>query len=148
MNSFWKDKKAWKKACYNTFHCLIGCSIGDFGMLIFIQIYVPSTPLWLRMILAMTSGICTSILLESIILRIKESFAWPLAFKTAISMSFLSMLAMEFAENMTDFFLTKGTTPVHDPWFWIALALSLIPGYLTPLPYNYYQVKRHQKSCH
>lgn len=31
--AFWQCKKTWKRASVNTFRCLIGCSIGDFGAL-------------------------------------------------------------------------------------------------------------------
>ncbi len=32
--AFWSDSKLWKRASFNTLNCLIGCSIGDFGMII------------------------------------------------------------------------------------------------------------------
>jgi hypothetical protein len=40
-------------------------------------------------------------------------------------MSFLSMVAMELAENATDYFLTGGMVPVTNPFYWVALAISL-----------------------
>jgi Sec-independent protein secretion pathway component TatC len=35
-----------------------------------------------------------------------------------------------------------------DPIFYVSLSISLLMGYLVPLPYNYYQLKRYGKSCH
>lgn len=29
--AFWRDLPVWKTSARNTFNCLIGCSIGDFG---------------------------------------------------------------------------------------------------------------------
>lgn len=145
---FWSDAPNWRLAVRHTLHCLLGCNIGDFGMLIYLQAFRPETPLAWRMVLAMTAGICTSILLEATMLRIRESYAWALAFRTAFGMSFVSMLAMEFSENMTDFWLTGGVVPVSDPWFWGALGIALIVGFLVPLPYNYWRLKSHGRTCH
>ena len=145
---FWNDNEAWKRASKNTLNCLIGCSIGDFGMIIFLQAFYPGTPIWLMMALAMTMGLITSILFESMMLKIKEHFDWTEAFKMAFSMSFISMLGMEFTENLTDYLLTGGTVPLSDLWYWIALFISLIAGFIAPLPYNYYKFRQHGKSCH
>jgi len=147
-SNFLTDKVIWIKASKNTLNCLVGCSIGDFGMLIFLNSHYPSTPLWLIMVLAMSAGLLTSIILETIVLKIKERFSWHLAFTTAFSMSFISMLGMELSENATDFFLTKGVVPLNDPWYWWALAISLLVGFLAPLPYNYYKLKKHGQACH
>jgi hypothetical protein len=67
---------------------------------------------------------------------------------TAFSMSFLSMLAMELAANVTDYLLTGGKVAMHQPFYWTALGISLIAGFLAPLPYNYRQFKLHGKTCH
>ncbi|MBL4850344.1 MAG: DUF4396 domain-containing protein [Planctomycetes bacterium] len=146
---FWRDRSAWKRAAANTFTCLVGCSIGDLGALIYIQVFYPGTPLLLTMAIAMTSGLATSILLETTILRLREGFSWRRAVQVAFSMSFISMLGMEFATNATDFFLTGGLKiGPGEAWFWGALAISLVVGFLTPLPYNYYALKKHGKTCH
>jgi len=145
---FWNDSHAWKKAGKNTLNCLIGCSIGDFGMIISLQAFYPQTPVMLVMVLAMTAGLITSILLESGLLKVREHFNWSAAFKMALSMSFISMLGMEIAENTTDFLLTGGTTPLDSAWYWIALTISLVVGFLAPLPYNYYKFKKLGIACH
>ncbi|TIA85051.1 hypothetical protein D6C76_01292 [Aureobasidium pullulans] len=43
-----------------------------------------------------------------------------MAFKTAMGMSFISMLAMEMAENIVDYHLTGGVVALQDPRFWTA----------------------------
>jgi len=122
--------------------------IGDLSVIVAFQVYAPDAPMSLVMPLAMAAGLITSILFESSILHWKEGFAWRAAIAAAFSMSFLSMLGMEAAANLTDFMLTGGRIPVTDPFYWQALALSVTAGFLAPLPYNYWQFKRHGKSCH
>lgn len=145
---FWEDKGVWKSAGKNTLNCLIGCSIGDFGMMIYLQTYHKHINMYLMMALAMLTGLATSVILETILLKINEKFNWTMALKTAISMSFLSMLAMELAENATDLFLTGGQISTSAPFYWIALTISLLAGFIVPLPYNYYKLKKHGKACH
>lgn len=145
---FWGNKDNWKRSSFNTLNCLIGCSIGDFGMLIFLQAYYPGTPMYLQMILAIIAGLTTSIALESTILRFREKFNWPLALKTAFSMSFISMIGMEIAMNMTDFMITGGKAAFDTAAYWLALIPALIAGFIFPLPYNYYKLQKHGKSCH
>ncbi len=147
-NFSWKDRNAWIKASKNTFNCLIGCSIGDFGTIIWFQTYRPEIPILHVMPLAMAMGLLTSILFEASILKFKESFTWIHGIRMAFSMSFLSMLGMEIAGNATDYFLTKGEVSPSEPFYWVAIGIALIAGFLVPLPYNYYKFKKHGKSCH
>jgi copper chaperone CopZ len=145
---FWKNTQTWKEAGKNTLNCLIGCSIGDFGMMIYLQTYYPNFPVLFGMILAMLTGLCTSIIFETILLRFKNGFSLWLSFKTAFTMSFLSMLSMELAENSTDYFLTAGLVPVHHQFYWIALSVSMFAGFMVPLPYNYFKLEKYGKACH
>ena len=145
---FWNNVENWKRASFNTLNCLIGCSIGDFGMIIFLQAYYPSTPLIWQMTLAIIAGLMTSVALETIILKSREKFNLGLAFKTALSMSFISMIGMEFAMNLTDFMITGGQAAFNTLSYWLALAPSMIVGFLLPLPYNYYKLEKHGMACH
>lgn len=145
---FWRDRTAWAKASRNTLNCLIGCSIGDFGMIIYMQAYHPHVSMWLTMGLAMIAGLITSVLFETAMLRFKEGFAWRPALVMAFSMSFLSMLGMELAANLTNYLLTGGNVSMHQPFYWTALGISLVAGFLTPLPYNYWKFKKHGVACH
>ncbi|WP_436516880.1 DUF4396 domain-containing protein [Ekhidna sp. To15] len=145
---FWSDRDKWNRASFNTLNCLIGCSIGDFGMVFFLQAYYPATPIMWQMILAIIAGLCTSILLETIILKSREHFSWSFALKTAFGMSFISMVAMELAMTSTDFMITGGKASFDDPTYWLALIPALIVGFLTPLPYNYYKLKKFNQACH
>ncbi len=145
---FWGDAVNWKRASFNTLHCLIGCSIGDYGMIIFLQAYYPGTSMAWQMILAIIAGLATSVALETVIMKVRESFDWKSAFTTALSMSFMSMIAMEIAMNLTDFAITGGKAAFDDPMYWIALLIASVAGFLTPLPYNYYKLKKHNLACH
>lgn len=144
----WKNPKNWKRASFNTLNCLIGCSIGDFGMIIFLQAYYPETSMLWQMLLATIAGLITSIALESVILKTREKFNWPLALKTAFSMSFISMIGMEIAMNATDFMITGGKAAFDTAAYWLAIVPALIAGFLLPLPYNYYKLEKHGKACH
>jgi hypothetical protein len=100
------------------------------------------------MAISMASGIATSVGLETVVLRMQEKTTWKKSLEIAVSMSMVSMLTMELAENIVDQSLTGGMVMFNDPAFWLALIPSLIAGFLAPLPYNYYQLKKHGKSCH
>jgi len=142
MATFWNNKENWLKSAHNTKWCLIGCAIGDFGTIAYFQYTGSQLPVFTIMALATINGLLTSILLETIIL-IRAGFDLAKAFKTAIGMSFISMLAMETAMNSTDFLLTGGAILT-----WWVVPLALIMGFLTPWPYNYWRLQKHGKSCH
>lgn len=88
-------------------------------------------------------------LLETVLLRLgRDSLSWPMAAKTAAGMSLISMLTMEIAENMVDYHLTGGTVALDSPAFWTAAAISMTAGFLAPLPYNYFRLRKYGKACH
>tara|TARA_B100002019_G_scaffold98738_2_gene85077 strand:- start:1194 stop:1610 length:417 start_codon:yes stop_codon:yes gene_type:complete len=134
------------RSAKNTLGCLIGCAIGDLGAIYLFQTYyaplsIPSelwTTVW---IVAMSSGIITSVILETIILWRQLG---PIeAFKTAIGMSMISMLLMEIAMNVVDYGM------MGEP----AITLGVLPytlgaGFLAAWPYNYWRLKKHGKCCH
>ena len=138
----WNCRLTWKKSMKNTSWCLLGCSIGDFGTIFFFQLTEITFPVLGIMVLAIINGLLTSISLETIIL-IKQNFKLKNAIKTALGMSFISMISMEIAMNLTDFFFTGGA--VLNLY---VLPLMLFAGFVTPLPYNYYKLKRYNISCH
>ena len=87
--------------------------------------------------------------LETVLLRLgRDRLAWGAAVRTAAGMSLISMLAMEAAENAVDYYLTGGVVMVDSPKFWLAAGVSIIAGFLTPLPYNYLRLRRYGKACH
>jgi copper chaperone CopZ len=145
---FWKDRSAWKRASFNTLNCLLGCTIGDFAMVIFLQAFYPGTSMWLQALLATLAGLITSVALETMLLHRNEKFAWKAALRTALSMSFISMVAMELAMNATDFMITGGKAQLGSSGYWLAFIPAAVAGFLVPLPYNYFNLKKHNRACH
>ena len=138
----WSCKHTWKTSAKNTLWCVIGCSIGDFGTILFFQLSKIPLPILGIMILAIINGLITSIILETIILM-KQGFKFQSALKTAMGMSFISMISMEVAMNVTDYFLTGGAI-----LNWWIIPLMLVVGFLTPWPYNYWRLKKFGINCH
>ena len=122
--------------------CVIGCSIGDFGTILFFQLTKIPFPILGIMILAILNGLITSIILETVIL-ISQNFNLKSALKIAFGMSFISMLSMEMTMNLTDYFLTGGAIIT-----WWVVPVMLTIGFLTPWPYNYWRLKKFGIACH
>ena len=142
QNFNWKCRHTWSKSAKNTAWCLLGCAIGDFGTILFFQLTkIPFPVLWI-MILAILNGLITSIILETIVL-IKQNFDFSSALKTALGMSFISMIAMEIAMNLTDYLLTGGAILT----LWV-VPIMLVVGFITPWPYNYWKLKKFNIACH
>ncbi|EPS28803.1 hypothetical protein PDE_03749 [Penicillium oxalicum 114-2] len=175
--TFWSCRATWRRAGINTLRCLVGCTIGDFSALWTLQSYYPELGVNTIMlassknrntvdsilfekgrltqsfprrdIFIVASGITTSIILETWLLRRgADQLSWSRAARTAMGMSMVSMVAMEIAENAVDYHLTGGVIAFEDPKFWAAAVLSIGAGYLAPLPYNYLRLKKYGKACH
>ena len=94
------------------------------------------------MTLAIINGLLTSIALETIILM-RQQFNFQQALKTALGMSFISMISMEAAMNITDILLTGGAMLT-----WWVVPIMLFVGFITPWPYNYWRLKKYNIACH
>ncbi|MDC0452316.1 DUF4396 domain-containing protein [Candidatus Pelagibacter sp.] len=138
----WGCKDSWRISAKNTMWCVIGCSIGDFGTILFFQLSKIPFPVLGIMTLAIINGLLTSIMLETYILM-KQKFDFISALKTACGMSFISMVSMEISMNATDYFLTGGAILT-----WWVVPIMLIVGFLTPWPYNYWRLKKFNQACH
>jgi len=138
----WSCKHTWKTSAKNTLWCVAGCSIGDFGTILFFQLSKIPFPILGIMTLAIINGLITSIILETIILM-KQNFKFQNALKTAMGMSFISMISMEIAMNLTDYLLTGGAMLT-----WWVVPIMLVVGFLTPWPYNYWRLKKFGSACH
>ena len=141
-NFHWSCKHTWSRSAKNTSWCLLGCSIGDFGTILFFQLTQIPFPVLAIMTLAIINGIITSIILETFIL-LKQNFTFKNAFKTAVGMSLISMISMEAAMNLTDYLLTGGAMLT-----WWVVPIMLAVGFVTPWPYNYWRLKKFNQACH
>ena len=141
-NFDWFCVRTWTTSAKNTGWCLLGCAIGDFGTILFFQLTKIPFPVLAIMILAIINGLVTSIILETFILM-KQNLDFSKAFKTAMGMSFISMISMEVAMNITDYVLTGGAMLT-----WLVVPIMLAVGFVTPWPYNYWRLKKHNQACH
>tara|TARA_B100001175_G_C19499064_1_gene637015 strand:+ start:613 stop:1062 length:450 start_codon:yes stop_codon:yes gene_type:complete len=139
-NVEWDCPATWKQSAINTFWCLVGCSFGDIMTIYYFQINnIPWSTLSI-MALAMFNGILASIILETFILLKQMTF--KLALKTAFGMSLISMISMEIAMNAVDVAVTGGAIINLK-----VLPLMLLAGFITPLPYNYWRLKKFGAGC-
>ena len=134
---------------YNTMWCLIGCSIGEFGTLAYYsysgitsELEIYSNMWYFYAILPLINGLATSVMLETIIMM-KGQMDFRSALSTALGMSFISMLMMEIAMEITDLLFTNGQLGMN----MIAIPFMLVVGFLTPWPYNYWRLKKFGKAC-
>lgn len=134
------------RSAKNTVWCLFGCALGDLGTIAGFQYYylpqaIPEG-IWIMVwALAMTVGICTSVLLETIVLW--RQIGPKEAIRTALGMSLVSMLLMEVAMNVADYGMMG--SPAITP---SVLPFTLGAGFLAAWPYNYWRLKKHGKCCH
>ena len=137
----WTCRHTWPQASKNTLWCLTGCCIGDWGTILYFQLAeIPWPTLWI-MLLAIVNGILTSIALETVVLSRQMPF--KTAFRTAIGMSLISMLAMEIAMNSVDVVLTGGAVLT----LWV-IPVMFTAGFFAAVPYNYWRLKALGKACH
>ena len=132
INFNWSCKHTWKRSAKNTAWCLLGCAIGDLGTILFFQLTKIPFPVLGIMTLAIINGLITSIILETIIL-LRQNLDFSKALKTALGMSFISMVSMEIAMNLTDVILTGGAilnwwvVPIMlISWFFNSMAIQLL----------------------
>ena len=137
----WTCRHSWLRATKNTLWCLAGCSIGDLGTIGAFQIFEIPWPSSAIFLLAIINGIITSIILEVFILL--KQMPWKFAFRTALGMSLISMVSMELAMNLVDFAVNGAAKLSLE-----VLPLMLLAGFITPLPYNYWRLKKLGHSCH
>ena len=150
MEFNWRDRSVWKQSAHNTKWCLIGCSIGEFGTLAYysfsgitsgLELY--SNIWYFYAILPLINGLATSVMLETAILM-RGQMDFNNALSTAFGMSFISMLMMEIAMEITDLLFTQGELGLMP----LAIPFMLLVGFLTPWPYNYWRLKKYGQACH
>ena len=97
----------------------------------------------------MTTGLLTSLTLETVLLHTgRDKLPWKPAFRTAMGMSLVSMLGMEAVQNLVDVHLTGGVVALREGWFWAAAGASMLAGWIAPLPWNYWRLRRFGRGCH
>jgi hypothetical protein len=130
-----------------TLHCLTGCAIGEFAGLA-IGVTLGLNP-WATMALATVLGFASGYALG---LRplVKQGLSWLAAFKTIWLGETISIAAMEFAMNFTDYHVGGvQAASILDHVFWLGYALALPAGFVVAWPVNYWLLRRNfKKPCH
>jgi len=146
----WGDSGVWRQSANNTKWCLIGCSIGEFGTLAYYSysgitadLTMYSNLWYFYAILPLINGLATSVMLETGLLM-RGQMDFRNALSTALGMSFISMLMMEVAMEVTDLLFTSGELGMNP----LAIPFMLVVGFLTPWPYNYWRLKKYGVACH
>jgi hypothetical protein len=139
----WRSKHEWRISAKNTAWCLLGCSIGDYSSILFFQFFAPHVNMGLVMISSILSALITSVGLETIILS--KQMPIKKAVQVALGMSFISMIVMEISANLMSILLAGGNRLMLTWW---SLIPSMLAGFLTAWPYNYYKIKKYKRSCH
>ena len=65
-DGFWSDLALWRHAAHNTWHCLLGCLLGDFAVMAILPLRWPGVPTPVRFGLAIAAGVTSSMRLETL----------------------------------------------------------------------------------
>lgn len=129
-----------------TFHCLIGCGLGEvLGMVlsIWLGLSMMSTTIF-SIILGFEAG-----LMLGIVPLLRQNFTVSRALRTVILAEGLSIAVMEAFEFLTQWMIpgvmTAGLT---DRIFWIGMVASLVVGFIAAFPVNYVMIKRGVRHVH
>lgn len=130
-----------------TIHCLTGCAIGEF-MGLAIGVSLGLNP-WATMALATVLGFASGYTLGLWPL-VKQGMGWLAAFKTLWLGETISIAAMEFAMNFTDYHVGGvSASSMLAPQFWLGYVLALPAGFIVAWPVNWWLLSRSiKKPCH
>ncbi len=130
-----------------TLHCLAGCAIGELaGLMIGVTL---GLGVWETMLLATVSGFISGYTLGLAPL-VRTGLGWLQAFRVIWLGETISIAAMEFAMNFTDYHVGGVQVGSIFAWqFWIGYAAALPAGFMLAWPVNYWLLKRNlKKPCH
>ncbi|MCL4305671.1 DUF4396 domain-containing protein [bacterium] len=141
-----KTESVWPFAISATWHCLLGCGIGEItGMIIATALHWEPVP---SIILAVIMGIIGGFAL-GIVPWLKHGYSFAAAAKKVLVIEGLSILVMETAQVLTEIY-TPGVMEAHltDGIFWLGMLLALAAGFIAALPVNYMFAKRGIRHAH
>lgn len=130
-----------------TIHCLTGCAIGEFvGLTIGVSLGFDP---WMTMALATVLGFASGYTLGLWPL-VKQGQTWGAAFKTLWLGETISIAAMEFAMNFTDYHVGGvQAASVFSAPFWLGFAAALPAGFVVAWPVNFWLLRNNIKQhCH
>lgn len=129
-----------------TWHCLLGCGIGEvLGMIISTALHMDNVS---SIVLAVIMGFIGGFAL-GVVPWLKHGLSFAQAAKKVLIVEGLSILVMESAQVLTEIY-TPGVMEAHltDGIFWIGMLLALAAGFVAALPINYMFAKRGVRHVH
>ena len=141
-----KNENIMPLAINATFHCLLGCGLGEIsGMVIGQLLDLAMAP---TMVIALSLGFIGGIAL-GIVPLLRRNFSLPSALKTVILGEGLSIVVMESFELLTQMVvpgvMAAGLT---DAIFWLGMAAGLVVGFFAALPVNYAMIRKGIRHVH
>ena len=134
-------------AAHATWHCLIGCSLGETGGLAVGVTY--SLGVWATIGLATGLAYVGGFALALIPIMKNQGLDLKSAFRVAWLGEVISIAVMELIMNGVDYYVGgMQAVSVTDSIFWIALAVSIPPAFLATWPVNYWLLSREIKVHH
>ncbi len=130
-----------------TLHCLTGCAIGEWVGLV-VGVSLGLNP-WATMALATGLGFASGYTLGLWPL-VRTGLSWAQAFKTIWLGETISIAAMEFAMNFTDYHVggVQAASLFSLP-FWLGYAAALPAGFMVAWPVNWWLLRKNVKQqCH
>ena len=123
-----------------TAHCLAGCAIGELiGLAIGVSMKLQP---WPTMVLATVLGFVGGYTLGLWPL-VRQGMSWPQAFRTIWLGETISIAAMEFAMNFTDYHMGGlQAASLLSVRFWSGYAAAVPAGFVVAWPVNYWLLKR------
>ena len=144
----WTDKEIWKKCWVSTFICLIGCSIGVMGAILYLTSYHWLVVLLLSFICGLLT--CLLFMIGWDVLFNKMSFIE--SFRMSYKMSIVSLSIMILSENAVMLFIapifSTDQMHMHSNHNLQIMAMAMIIGFILSLPYNYYILQKNNQVCH
>ncbi len=135
-----------KLAFSATFHCLIGCGLGEVaGMILAVILNMDNhTSMALSIILGAIGGFGLGVIPLK-----RAGFGWRWAFKQVLIAEGLSIAVMETFEVLVQVYYPGLMDAKLTDWlFWEGMILSLIAGFIAAFPVNYIFVKKGIRHKH
>lgn len=135
-----------KLAAQATFHCLMGCGIGDILGVILGTIF--HLPYGTRIISGIGFGFILGFLF-SVVPLVKANISFITASKVVLTSETLSILSMEGAEALTELvFPGMRRMGLSHIQYWFGLLIALVTGFVVAYPVNYLLIKKGIRHHH
>lgn len=129
-----------------TFHCLLGCGIGEVvGMIIGAWLLLSNLhTIILSVILGFIGGLALGV-----VPLLRRNISFSKSVRIVIIGEGLSIAVMEFFEVMTQV-LIPGVMEahLHEPVFWLGMGAALVVGFFAALPVNIIMIRKGVRHVH